>query len=137
MRMVYSYYVLDIVHTGHLLAMKNAKAMAGKCGVSIVGILTDKATMEKKKRPVLPFQERIQLAEAIRYNDCVVAQETYSPLPNLKHIKPDIAIESPSHKPEDIEECRKFMESIKGRLLVMPYYPSTSSTKIKTKIQGG
>jgi len=29
-RIVYSYYVLDIVHRGHLLQMENAKAIAGK-----------------------------------------------------------------------------------------------------------
>jgi len=28
MKLVYSYYVLDIVHKGHLLMMKNAKAIA-------------------------------------------------------------------------------------------------------------
>ena len=47
MIIVYSYYVLDIVHKGHLLYMKNAKAIAGKDGKSIVGILTDEAVMEK------------------------------------------------------------------------------------------
>jgi len=40
MKLVYSYYVLDIVHKGHLLMMKNAKAMAGKDGKLIVGILS-------------------------------------------------------------------------------------------------
>ncbi len=49
MKLVYSYYVLDIVHKGHLLMMKNAKSIAGKDGKLIVGILTDEAVMEKKK----------------------------------------------------------------------------------------
>ena len=38
---VYSYYVLDIVHKGHLLYMQTAKSIAGKNGLSIVDILTD------------------------------------------------------------------------------------------------
>jgi len=46
---VYSYYVLDIIHSGHLLMMKNAKTLAGSDGKLIVGILTDKATMEKNQ----------------------------------------------------------------------------------------
>ena len=29
MNLVYSYFVLDIVHRGHLLMLKNAKAVAG------------------------------------------------------------------------------------------------------------
>ncbi len=90
MKLVYSYYVLDIVHKGHLLMMKNAKAIAGEDGKSIVGILTDEAVMEKKQKPTLSFEDRIELASAIKYVDLAVAQETYSPLPNVKKIKPDI-----------------------------------------------
>ncbi len=132
---VYSYYVLDIVHKGHLLYMRNAKMMVGEQGISVIGILTDKAVMEKKPKPILSFDERVELACAIKYNDVVVAQETYSPLPNLKGIKPDIAIESASHKTEDIERVRRYMQSINSKLIVIPYHPSQSSTGIKQKIR--
>ena len=66
--------------------------------------------------------------------DLVVAQETYSPLPNVMKIKPDILMESTSHDEEDIEKAREVMESINGRVIVIPYYPSQSSTGIKNKI---
>ena len=135
MKLVYSYYVLDIVHKGHLLMMKNAKAIAGEDGKLIVGILTDEAVMEKKTRPVLPFEDRVELASAIKYVDLVVAQETYSPLPNVMRIKPDVLMESTSHAEEAIEEARRFMESIDGRVIVIPYYPSESSTRIKNEIK--
>jgi glycerol-3-phosphate cytidylyltransferase-like family protein len=49
MKLVYPYYVLDIVHRGHLLMMKNAKAIAGEDGKLIVASLTDEAVMEKKQ----------------------------------------------------------------------------------------
>jgi len=103
MKIVYSYYVLDIVHKGHLLMMKNAKAIAGEDGKLIVGILTDKAVIEKKSKPIIPFEERIELASAIKYVDLVVAQETYSPPPNVMKIQPDILMESTSHSEEEIE----------------------------------
>jgi phosphoenolpyruvate phosphomutase len=135
MRIVYSYYVLDIVHKGHLLMMKNAKAIAGDDGKLIVGILTDEAVMEKKERPTLPFEERIELAGAIKYVDIAVAQETYSPLPNVMRIKPDILMESASHDEAAIEKAREVMESINGKVVVLPYFPSQSSTDIKDKIK--
>ena len=135
MKLVYSYYVLDIVHKGHLLMMKNSKAIAGEDGKLIVGILTDEAVMEKKPRPILPFEDRMNLASAIEYVDLVVAQETYSPLPNVMRIKPDILMESASHDEEAIEEARKVMESVGGRVIVLPYYPSESSTHIKNEIK--
>lgn len=135
MKLVYSYYVLDIVHKGHLLMMKNSKAIAGEDGKLIVGILTDEAVMEKKQKPVLSFEDRMDLASAIRYVDVVVAQETYSPLPNVMRIRPDILMESTSHSEEAIEKAREVMESIGGRVIVIPYYPSESSTHIKNEIK--
>ena len=135
MIIVYSYYVLDIVHTGHLLQMKNAKAIAGEDGKLIVGILTDEAVMEKKKKPILSFPERMELAAAIKYVDAAVPQETYSPLPNVMNIRPDILMESASHSDAAIEEARKTMQSIGGRLIITPYYPGQSSTNIKKAIK--
>ncbi len=135
MKLVYSYYVLDIVHKGHLLMMKNAKAIAGNDGKLIVGILTDEAVMEKKERPILSFEERIELASAIKYVDVAVAQETYSPLPNVMRIKPDILMESTSHDEEAIEKAREYMDSINGKVVVLPYFPSQSSMDIKNSIK--
>lgn len=134
MKLVYSYYVLDIVHKGHLLMMKNAKSIAGKDGKLIVGILTDEAVMELKNKPILSFDERVELAYAIEYVDVVVAQETYSPLPNVKRIKPDILMESTSHTEEAIEEAEAVMKEIGGKVIVLPYFPTQSSTSIKNKI---
>lgn len=136
MKLVYSYYVLDIVHRGHLLMMKNAKAMAGEDGRLVVGILTDEAVMEKKKKPTLSFDERMELAKAIRYADVVVAQETYSPLPNVRKIRPNVLMESSSHDDDAIDEAREVMKGIGGDVIVMPYYPSQSSTDIKRAIKG-
>ncbi|MFC1568683.1 adenylyltransferase/cytidyltransferase family protein [bacterium] len=135
MRIVYSYYVLDIVHKGHLLMMKNAKALAGEDGKLIVGILTDEAVMEKKKKPVLSFDERIELASSIKYVDLAVTQQTYSPIPNVLEIRPDILCESSSHTPEAIEEARQVMKNLNGKVIVLPYFPTQSSTEIKTKIK--
>ncbi|MCK4296282.1 MAG: adenylyltransferase/cytidyltransferase family protein [Candidatus Marinimicrobia bacterium] len=135
MRIVYSYYVLDIVHKGHLLMMKNAKAIAGEDGKLIVGILTDEAVLEKKpKKPVLSFDERIELASSIKYVDLAVAQETYSPLPNVMKIKPDVLMESSSHDEKEIEKAREYMDSINGQVVVIPYFPSQSSSGIKNII---
>jgi len=136
-RIVYSYYVLDIVHRGHLLQMQNAKATAGKNGISVVGILTDKAVMEKKKKPILSFDERMLLAQSIKFNDFVVAQDTYSPLPNVRNIRPDILMESSSHTKEDIEEAEKVMAKLGGKVITTPYYPMICSTDIKKKIREG
>lgn len=115
--------------------MRAAKAIAGKNGLSIVGILTDEAVMERKPCPTILFEERLDLAAAIRFNDVVVVQETYSPLPNLKLLYPDAVLESSSHNSGDIKKVKAFMHSIHGRVFVIPYYRIQSSTKIKALVR--
>jgi phosphoenolpyruvate phosphomutase len=116
------------------MMMKNAKAIAGEDGKLIVGILTEEAVMEKKAKPLISFEDRMELAAAIKYVDVVVAQETYSPLQNVMRIRPDILIESSSHDEQDIEKARKVMGKINGSVIVLPYFPGQSSTKIKKEI---
>jgi len=135
MKIVYSYYVLDIVHKGHILMMKAAKELAGPDGKSVVAILTDKAVMEKKVKPILSLDERMEIAEAIKYADIIVPQDTYSPLPNVKKIRPNILMESTSHTNEAVKEARKIMKELGGEVFVMPYYPEQSSSGIKRKVK--
>ena len=47
MKIVYSYYCLDILHIGHILMMKKCKDITGSDGLFIAGILTDNAIFEK------------------------------------------------------------------------------------------
>ncbi|MCB1364088.1 MAG: adenylyltransferase/cytidyltransferase family protein [Rhodobacteraceae bacterium] len=138
MNIVYSYYVLDIVHRGHLLMMKNSKAIAGPDGRLIVGIVSDEAVIAQKGRPpVLSFSERLELAQSIRHVDLVVAQQDYSPIENVRKIKPTILMESESHDAARIEEGRELMESLGGQVIVMPYFHGQSSSLIKSRIAGG
>jgi len=134
MKIVYSYYVLDLMHTGHLYYMKQAKSIAGEDGLSIVGILTNKATMEHKKKPLLPLSERMELAQAVKYNDIVIAQETYAPIDNIIKLRPDVVLESSSHSDEEIQNTRNCVENMRGKVIVIPYtdaykYSSTSMKK--------
>jgi bifunctional ADP-heptose synthase (sugar kinase/adenylyltransferase) len=118
--------------------MQNAKAAVGNDGISVVGILTEKAVLEKKpNRPVLGFDERMLLAQAIRFNDFVIPQDTYSPVSNISFLHPDILMESQSHDTKDIGEAQRIMDEIGGRVITTPYYPMTSSSTIKDIIQRG
>ncbi len=130
MKIIYTYVVADVQHTGHLLYLQNAKALGDKL---IVGVLTDKAVMEKKKKPILSFQERLRMIQAMRCVDCAVAQDNYSPLHNVQVIQPDILIESESHIGN--KYLKDIEGSFKGQIIFMPYYPEQSSTEIKQKIK--
>lgn len=123
MRLGYAYVVADILHVGHLRHLMNCKAL---CDVLVVGVLTDEATMEKKPQPIISFEERMLIVDALECVDVVFAQDTYSPLGNVNCVKPDILFESESHD----NPCPNFY----GKTIVMPYYSLQSTTFIKQKI---
>lgn len=68
----YTTGVYDMFHIGHLNILKRAKE---QCDYLIVGVSTDELVQkEKNKIPVIPFDERCQIVEAIKYVDEVVPQ---------------------------------------------------------------
>lgn len=69
----YTTGVFDMFHIGHLNILRRAKE---QCDFLIVGVSTDElVNSEKSKTPIIPFQERCAIVEAIRYADMVVPQE--------------------------------------------------------------
>lgn len=125
----YCYIVGDIIHSGHLLHLKNCSKL---CDVLFAGVLSEKAVCEKKAKPIMSLSERINIIGSLEFVTCAVCQDTYSPLENCKAIKPDILFESVSHK--DMP-ANNFIKSIGGRVIVMPYFSEQSSTKIKGEIK--
>lgn len=130
MIIVYAYVVGDILHKGHIEALKNAKALGDKL---LVGVLTDKAVMEKKPQPTISFEERFDIVRSLSFVDCVVAQKEYCPYVNVSRIKPDILAESDSH--EYTSEFYDAVEELGVRIVKFPYFPGHSSTEIKNKVR--
>jgi len=131
MIVVYAYIVGDILHKGHIEHLKNCKALGDKL---IVGVLTDSATMEKKSKPTMGFDERFDLVRALEMVDLAVAQDEYKPIKNIAYIQPDILVESIDHEHAD-DKYSKFVRDMGIRIMAMPYYPNHSSTQIKKKIK--
>lgn len=126
---VYAYICGDILHEGHLLQLETAKALGDKL---IVGVLTDGAIMEKKAKPIISFSQRLRLVQALKCVDCVVPQDDYSPINNVKSLGVDILMESTSHL------GNKYLDNLKDlnvRVIMTPYYQGQSSTSIKKKIK--
>ena len=122
----YAYVVADLIHVGHLKFLEKCKQ---RCDILTVGVLTDEACMEKKPKPTIPFDERLEMVKALRCVDAVVVQRTYLPFQNAEHYMTDVLFESDSHDSKALKEAKK-----KFKVIVLPYYEGQSSTKIKEKI---
>ena len=116
-------------HIGHLKILQNAKSI---CDKLIVGVSTDELVYKyKKKNPVIPFSERIEIVRSIKYVDAVIAQEDLNKIDIWKKVKFDLMVVG-----DDWYNSKKWKKIddilIKKNVKVMyfPYTKSTSSTKI-------
>ena len=52
------------------------------------------------------------------YNDVIIAQDTYSPIENIKLLRPDVVLESGSHPDELIQFLQR--NFLRGKLVIKP-----------------
>lgn len=130
----YTTGVFDLFHIGHLNLLKNAKAM---CEYLIVGVSTDELVEEYKgKKPIIPFEERCQIIEAIKYVDEVRPQISLDKLDALENISFDVMFHGSDWKGSELYNQieKKFIE--RGVAIeFLPYTGGTSSTDIIKKIK--
>lgn len=135
MKKVYVGMSADIVHTGHLNIIKEAR----KYGEVIVGVLTDKAIASYKRLPFLSLEERKTIIENIKGVSQVVLQETLDYVPNLKKIKPDYVVHGDDWRTGPQWETReRVLQALKewgGELIEPGYTQGISSTMLNAKVR--
>lgn len=124
----YTTGVYDLMHVGHINILRNAKAM---CDRLIVGVSTDELVQYKNKKPVIPFEERIELVRSLKYVDLAVPQETMDKLDAFNRYKFNIMFVGDDwYKTEKWKTIEAELEERGVRLIYFPYTKGTSSTLI-------
>jgi glycerol-3-phosphate cytidylyltransferase len=123
----YTTGVFDLFHIGHLNILKRARL---ECDHLIVGISTDELSESaKNKKPFIPFQERMDLVEAVKYVDEVVPQTSYDKMEAWNNLKFDRMFVGDDWKGSDqwntIED--EFAQ-VGVEIIYFPYTTHTSST---------
>lgn len=124
---VYVPMVGDLFHIGHRRLLKFAKGLGNWL---IVGVIPDEDVGSYKRKPVIPFDERVEILSD--YADEIVTQEGQDPTEDLKSIQPDILV----HGDDWAEDypAFKYMRSIGKKVIRTKYYPYQSTTMIIDKI---
>ena len=126
----YTTGVFDLFHIGHLNILKRARL---ECDHLIVGITTDELSESaKNKKPFIPFQERMDLVEAVKYVDKVVPQTSYDKMEAWNNLKFDRMFVGDDWKGSDqwniIED--EFAQ-VGVEIIYFPYTTHTSSTILR------
>lgn len=129
----YTTGVFDMFHIGHLNILRRAKE---QCEYLIVGVSTDEVVLDyKSKLPVIPFEERKAIVEAIKYVDEVVAQTSMDKLDAYQKLKFDALFHGSDWKNSDmynkiVEDFSKYNVDV----VFLPHTEGINSTLIREKI---
>lgn len=135
----YAFVVADILHYGHLHFLKECKK---HCDFLIVGVYTDELTETYKRRPIIPFEERIELIRNLKPVDMVVVVHNRDCTPMLKKLIADgwdvkRLFHGTDWKPEvdkDLQNSKAFIESVGGCLIQPEYYEKRTTTSVIKEI---
>lgn len=125
----YTTGVYDLFHIGHLNLLRNAKQ---QCDHLIVGVTVDELVSYKGKRAVIPFEERVQIVEAIRYVDEVVPQKELDKVKAWEKYHYDVLFVGDDWKGKpNWEQYEKTLAEKNVDVVYLPYTKETSSTQLR------
>lgn len=130
----YTTGVFDLFHIGHLNILKNAKE---QCEYLIVGVSTDEVVEKyKHKIPVIPYEERKKIVEAIKYVDEVVPQTSIDKIEALEKLKFDVMFHGDDWKGSELYKKIEQEFNKKGvEIVFLPHTSGISSTELVKKIE--
>lgn len=130
----YTSGVFDLFHIGHLNLLKNAK---GLCDKLVVGVTTDELMINyKKRKAVIPFNERLEIVRNIKFVDSVVPQESMNKLDMWQRLKYDIMFVGDDwYNTSKWQDYEKQFKQVNVKIIYFPYTKGTSSTLINQMLK--
>ena len=126
----YTTGVFDLFHIGHLNILKRARL---ECDYLIVGITTDELAMSiKGEKPFIPFEERMEIVESIKFVDEVVTQTSYNKMEAWNKLKFDRMFVGDDWKgTKEWIQIEKDFSKYNVEIIYFSYTTHTSSTILR------
>lgn len=127
-KVVFTNGCFDLLHGGHVYLLKEAK----KQGDVLIVAVNDDVSIKKFKgprRPIFPLVERLEVLEAISDIDYLVSFSEETPKELIEVLLPDILVKGGDWKIDEVVG-KEEVEGIGGKVIVMPYRPNCSSSRI-------
>lgn len=125
----YTTGVFDMFHIGHLNILRRAKE---QCEYLIVGVSTDELTLSYKcRKPMICFEERKAILEAIRYVDQVVPQTSMDKMDAWNELHFDAVFHGDDWKGTELyQDIEAKLHEVGCDLVFLPHTKGTSSTML-------
>ena len=123
----YAFVVGDLLHIGHVRFLEKCRSY---CDYLVVGVYADELTKSYKRKPVIPFEQRVEIIRALRCVDEARKVTEIDTIPMMKQLKNEGYNLKYLFHGDDWEEIpgKDFIESIGGKLIVLPYTKGISTT---------
>lgn len=129
----YTAGVFDMFHIGHLRLLQNAKGM---CDRLVVGVTTDELALYKNKKPIISFEERMEIVRNIKCVDSVVPQNDMDKVLMCKKLGASYLFVGDDWY--DTDKWKKYEDDLKKIGCTVVYFPYTkgiSSTILREELK--
>jgi len=128
-KLVFTNGVFDILHAGHVRYLEHARTLGD---MLMVGMNTDASVRRLNKgpnRPINTLVDRIEVLEALRCVDGVVAFDEDTPEALIAILRPDIHVKGGDYTVESLPES-KIVLGYGGQVVILPTLEGRSSTRV-------
>ncbi|PIS28556.1 bifunctional heptose 7-phosphate kinase/heptose 1-phosphate adenyltransferase [Candidatus Saganbacteria bacterium CG08_land_8_20_14_0_20_45_16] len=133
-QIVFTNGCFDLLHLGHVRYLREAKKLGD---ILIIGLNSDDSVRGLKgpKRPYIAELERAEILASLECVDYVIIFPESRPDNLIKLIEPDIHVKGGDYQIDDLPE-KKLVESLGGKVVVIPPIKGRSTTNIVERILG-
>jgi choline-phosphate cytidylyltransferase/glycerol-3-phosphate cytidylyltransferase len=123
---VYTSGTFDMFHYNHLKMINYARSLGD---ILIVGVSTDELVSSYKDRPIIPFNERLQIIEALKTPDIVIPQRTLDHTETVRKLNIDAFVVG-----DDWVGKYDYLKELGVQVFYFPYGSGVSSSSLKKTI---
>lgn len=133
-RVGYTTGVFDMFHIGHLHILMNAKS---KCDYLIIGVSSDELVKKyKNKTSIIPYANRKEIIESIKYVDEVVMQSDRDKTKACKELGFDVMFVGDDWKNSELfNKLEIEFKECGSEITYFPYTKEVSSTNFREVLQ--
>ena len=125
-KIIYTSGTFDMFHSNHLKMIKYARGLGETL---IVGVSTDELVCSYKKAPIIPFEERLAIVDALKYPDIVIPQRSLEHTEKVKNLNIDACVVG-----DDWVGKYDYLRDLGIEVFYFPYGDGVSSSKLKEEI---